>query len=322
MSQLVLAFGIVLVAWLTAGAMAVRSASRIWLRHWAERRLHGAAAVTMYLERPQQLLTAANAGVAVTLALAGVVIGWRSLADAHVAVLGLVLYAGVIVVAGQLVPRALARRWPSLVIPLTMPVLRATQVLTAPLLAFGRPPGRTSRGDRTAAETADADMQALLREGELEGVGQRDEIAIINGVMHFGRRTVRDAMTARADVFAVSDAHDAEQTATLIAESKFSRVPVYRGSLDTIVGMYHAFDVIRGGAGTLPPLRPVARAPAETRCNDLLFRMLRQRLHLAVVHDAAGQTLGIATLENLLEELVGDIRDEHDEPASRPAASP
>lgn len=314
-TRLVLVLGVVLVAWLTAGAMAVRSASRIWLRHWAERRLHGAAAVTMYLERPQQLLTAANAGVAVTLAAAGLVIGWRGVADAHVAVLGLVLYAGVIAVAGQLVPRVLARRWPSHVIPLTMPVLRAAQVLTAPVLAFGRP----SVVARAGAGDADAAMQALLREGELEGVGQREESAIISGVMQFGERAVRIVMTPRADIFAVSDALDPARTATLIAESKFSRVPVYRESLDTIVGMYHAFDVIRGGTETLPPLRPVARASADTRCSELLFRMLRQRLHLAVVHDAAGVTLGIATLENLLEELVGDIRDEHDEPAARPA---
>jgi CBS domain containing-hemolysin-like protein len=91
---------------------------------------------------------------------------------------------------------------------------------------------------------------------------------------------------------------------------------VYRGSLDHIIGMYHAFDVLKARADQLRPLRPVAYAPSDTPCNELLFRMLRARLHLAVVHDERGHTLGIVTLENLLEELVGDIRDEHDEPAA------
>ena len=79
--------------------------------------------------------------------------------------------------------------------------------------------------------------------------------------------------------------------------------------------MYHAFDVLKVQEGRIP-LRTVAHTPETTRCNELLFRMLRQRLHLAVVENSQGTVLGIATLENLLEELVGDIRDEHDEPSA------
>jgi putative hemolysin len=227
-------------------------------------------------------------------------------------VLGLAGYAAVIVIVGQLVPRAIARRWPAVIIPITMPVLRAAQALTAPLLFWGR----TRPAERTAAQD-DAAMENLLREGELEGVGKRDEFAIISGVMHFGEKAVRQVMTPRAEVFAIPDSLAARQTAMQIAESKFSRVPVYKDSLDHIVGMYHAFDVIKEGPENRPPLRPVTTTPDDTKCNTLLFRMLRQRVHLAVVQDAHGLTLGIATLENLLEELVGDIRDEHDEPAHR-----
>lgn len=308
---------VVLVAWLTAGAMAVRSASRIWLRYWAERRLRGASSVLLYLERPQRLIAASNAGVALTLGLAGVWIGWRSAAQQNVAVLLLGIYAAIVVFVGQILPRALARRWPSAFIPLGMPVLRAADIATSPLLSLGRKLAGVS--DDTKADEGGPPheaMQDLLREGEMEGVGRRDEIAIISGVMAFGEKTVRDVMTPRADVFAIAEGLDAHTVAVQIAESKFSRVPVYRGSLDHVVGMYHAFDVLKERAEQLPPLRPVAYAPADTPCNELLFRMLRARLHLAVVHDDRGHTLGIATLENLLEELVGDIRDEHDEPAA------
>jgi putative hemolysin len=188
-------------------------------------------------------------------------------------------------------------------------------MITAPLLFGGRRWAMHDaiKDDHPAAHDA---IQDLLREGEMEGVGKREEIAIISGVMEFGGKLVRMVATPRKDVFAVPQSADARSVAALIAESAFSRVPVFRDSLDEIVGMYHAFDVFRERGERLPPLRPVAYTSADTPCSELLFRMLKARLHLAVVHDQHGHTLGIATLENLLEELVGDIRDEHDDPAT------
>lgn len=318
----ILVLCILLVAVLTAGSMAVRSASRIWLRHWAERRLHGAESVQLYLERPQRLIAAANVAIALTLGFAGVWIGWRSRAEQDVAVLGLVGYAAVVVFVAQLIPRALARRFPSAFIPLGMPFLRLSQIIAEPLLSLGRRmAGVTDEGASEVAAPHEA-MHDLLREGELEGVGDTDEIAIISGVMEFGEKTVHDVMTPHQDVFAIPEGLEPRVVAVQIAESAFSRVPVYRGSLDQVIGMYHAFDVLKGHAEELPPLRPVAYASADSRCNELLFRMLRARLHFAVVHDDRGHTLGIATLENLLEELVGDIRDEHDDPSVAASAAP
>jgi CBS domain containing-hemolysin-like protein len=80
--------------------------------------------------------------------------------------------------------------------------------------------------------------------------------------------------------------------------------------------MMHAFDVLKMRGERLPELRPVTAAAVSAKCSDLLFRMLRSRSHLAIVHDEARRTVGLVTLEDLLEELVGDIRDEHDEPLS------
>jgi putative hemolysin len=306
---------LLMVAWLTAGAMAVRSASRIWLRHWAEQRLRGASSVLVYLERPQRMLVAAQTGVALTVGFVGLWIGWHSARHEEVALLGLAGYAAIVILFGHLLPRAIARRWPSVVIPITMPVLRFVEILTTPVLSTGRSivgVDPLSSGKDPAQHDA---LQDLLREGEMEGVGRREEIAIISGVMEFGGKIVREVMTPREDVFAVPLSADASTVAMLIAESAFSRIPAYRDSLDQIVGMYHAFDVLKERDEQLPPLRPVAYASADTHCSDLLFRMLKARLHLAVIHDEHGHTLGLVTLENLLEELVGDIRDEHDDPA-------
>jgi len=110
------------------------------------------------------------------------------------------------------------------------------------------------------------------------------------------------------------DGVDPHTLASQIAQSRYSRVPIYHGTLDNIVGMVHVFDVIKARGETPDALRPVAFSAPGAPCNELLFRMLRERLYLAIVRDDGGKTLGLVTLEDLLEELVGDIRDEHDEP--------
>ena len=96
-----------------------------------------------------------------------------------------------------------------------------------------------------------------------------------------------------------------------------------RGTLDDIIGMLHAFDLFKLQPGDPLPVRPVAVTPASRSCGDLLLDMQRERRHLAVVLDEFGGTLGIATLEDLLEELVGEIFDEHDdEVRATPAGGP
>ena len=312
-----LTIALIVVAWLTAGGMAVRSVSRIWLRHWAERQLRGSDAAVTYLERPHRLLTAASAGVALALLSAGIIIGinregldvvWKALT-----------FAGFVVVLGQIVPRAIARRWPSLVAPFVLPVLRLTQVVTTPIIVAGRWIARPfvhEAPEPPPDDDRDA-IQDLLREGELEGVGEHEEIAIISGVVEFSEKVVSDVMTPRSDIFALPDGMDPVAFATQIAQSAYSRVPVYHETLDNIIGMVHAFDVIKARGEVPQRLRPVAKAVPGAPCNELLFRMLRERLHLAVVRDENGRTVGLVTLEDLLEELVGDIRDEHDEPAPR-----
>jgi len=124
-------------------------------------------------------------------------------------------------------------------------------------------------------------------------------------------------MIPRDEIFAIERSASAREVAEEFATSAFSRVPVYDKSIDNIVGMVHAFDVLKL-AGERPPVpRPVATALDTTPCSELLFRLLRRSQHLAIVKDDQQRTVGLVTLEDLLEELVGDIRDEHDEPAPR-----
>ncbi len=112
----------------------------------------------------------------------------------------------------------------------------------------------------------------------------------------------------------MADDAEAYGAAERVARTAYSRVPVYHGSLDHVTGMLHAFDLLRGAEQALAAPRPVARTTPGTPCSALLYEMLRDHRHLAVVQDGDHRTLGIVALEDLLEELVGDIRDEHDEP--------
>ena len=300
------------IAWLTAASIAVRAVSRIWLRHWVEGNPAGSRVAERYLEGPARLLVAASAGSAFAIVIAGALAA-RQVGAGTRAVVTLAAVAATILVVGHILPRAVARRWASSLLPVLLPPLRAIEIALAPIVTLNRWVEHRLQADRPAPLQEPDGLEGLLREGELEGVGEQDEIAIITGVVRFGEKTLRQVMTPRSSVFSLDDSIPAPEIARRIAESAYSRVPItHNDSLDEVVGMIHAFDILRADGGK-PPLRPVPSAPGEMRCNELLFRMLRAREHLAVVRDSDGKTAGIVTLEDLLEELVGDIRDEHDE---------
>ena len=306
-----------IVAWLTAAATAVRSVSRIWLRHWVEQQLSGSGAAELYLEKPQGLLLAASTGVALTVFVSGVILANSAQGSTLMLILEGLVFALVLLVAGQLIPRAVAKRWAPQLIPVLLPPLQALELVLSPALRLVRRlttdhPGAKAEPPPTDEET----LEELLREGELEGVGEAGEIAIISGVVQFGEKRVSDVMVPRAELFALPQNMPAGEMATRISQSKYSRVPLYRDSIDNIVGMVYAFDMLKNAGTEVPPLRSVAFTKSTTSCKELLSSMLRERRHLAIVRDDAGGTMGLLTLEDLLEELVGDIRDEHDEPAS------
>jgi CBS domain containing-hemolysin-like protein len=120
-------------------------------------------------------------------------------------------------------------------------------------------------------------------------------------------------MTPRTDLVSIPEEASVDEVRQAFVQSGYTRIPVYRGTLDEIVGMVHAFDLFRLSPGDPMPVRPVAVAPASRNSGDVLLDMQRERRHLAVVLDEYGGTLGIVTLEDLLEAMVGEIVDE-DEP--------
>lgn len=306
-----------IVAWLTAAATAVRSVSRIWLRHWVEQQLSGSGAAALYLEKPHGLLLAASTGVALTVFISGVILANSAGGSILMLVVEGLVFALVLLVVGQIIPRAVARRWAPQLIPVLLPPLQALEAILSPALRLvrrlaGEPQGAKAEPPPTDEET----LEELLREGELEGVGEAGEIAIISGVVQFGEKRVRDVMVPRSDIFALPFDMPAGEMALTVAQSKYSRIPLYRESVDNVIGMVHVFDMLKNAGTEVPTLRAVAYTKQGTSCKELLSSMLRERKHLAIVRDDASATTGLLTLEDLLEELVGDIRDEHDEPAA------
>lgn len=306
-----------LVGVLTAAATALRTVSRIWLRHWAERRLAGAGTATLYLERPQRLLIAAGTGIAGLVFGLGAVLGLQRGDEGASLAQHLVIAGALLLVIGQLLPRAVARRWPAAVLPVVLPLLRVIEGLTAPLsLVAMRLVRRLRLQPHAAASTPSEALDELLREGEIEGVGAADERAIISGVVEFSGTRVGEVMTPRAEIVAVDRSAPANAVAHLVAQSKYTRVPIYDGTIDHVVGMVTSWDVIARPEAPLRAPRAVAIAGPDEPCHALMTRMLRDRRHLAIVRGETGQTLGLVTLEDLVEEFVGEIQDEHDDPTS------
>jgi len=306
MSLLFVALGLLLAAFGATTSVAVRAVSRLELTRWVARRLEGAEAAITLLSRPGDVAAAGDALTAVGVAVAGVSAPW-ALRGADVgATLALEILLGVplLALAAYFLPRAIGQRWPEKIVRSVVPRVRPAGALV----------GRIVRG---RAATERAELAALLRDSSSAGLAREDELEIVTGVMAFADRVVHEVMTPRTRIVAAPEGAATTELARLLTTCGYTRLPVFRGTLDDIVGMVHAFDVIKAGPQGAVRVRPVAHVPAARRCADALLDIRREGRHLAVVLDEFGGTAGIVTLEDLLEQLVGEIFDELDE--ARPA---
>jgi len=163
------------------------------------------------------------------------------------------------------------------------------------------------------------EMKSLFNLGAEEGVIHGDERKLLHKVLEFGDKTVRDIMVPRTKVIALPETAKFDDVRLVLHENKLSRLPVYRGSLDNIVGILNAKDLFdlsdeeerKFSLGRY--LDPPFLVPEFKRAEDLFREMRRRRTHMAIVVDEHGGTAGIATIEDALEELLGPIQDEYDE---------
>lgn len=317
MSGLLILLTLSAIALLTLGATAVSTVSRLWLRHWIEHQPEKTRNIAAHLERPARLVHAAGTAAMLLVFVAGALLaladGSRTLRFA----LDIVFLLALVLVFGQLLPRAIARRWAPEVVPVMVPMLRAVAVIVAPFQATAGWIRRmvTSVEDDSAGDARD-ELEHLLRDSALDDLNTAEEMAIISGVMQFGEKSVGDIMRPLSEVFSIPAGLSSSEVARLVSESGYSRVPVFEGDHTRIVGMVHVMDVFKSGGESVPPLLPVTRTVPEKMASELLSQLLRERRQLAIVQtatDSNASAVGMVTLEDLLEELVGDIRDEHDD---------
>jgi putative hemolysin len=173
-----------------------------------------------------------------------------------------------------------------------------------------------SREETPQTAITEAELRTLVEVGHREGVVERGEREMIHGVFELGDTTVADIMTPRTDVFGVDAATPPDRLLAEIRANLHHRVPVYEGSLDTIVGILSTRDLLPYYQG-LPPdfelrrlLTPPYFVPQTKRADELLRELQAKKLQTAIVVDEYGGTAGLVTLEDILEEVVGEIRDE------------
>ncbi len=167
-------------------------------------------------------------------------------------------------------------------------------------------------------EVTDEEVQAYIDVGEEEGILEASEGKMIQSVVDFGDRVARELMTPRIDVHAFDATQPVEELARLFSESKYSRIPIYEGSIDRITGIVHIKEVfetlVKGEARSIAEMaRPPYFVSETKKVSELLREFQSEHIQVAVVVDEYGGTAGIVTIEDVVEEIVGEIADEHEE---------
>jgi putative hemolysin len=182
------------------------------------------------------------------------------------------------------------------------------------LVAQGITGGRGSG----AAYLTEQELMTVLHVSEEQGVIEEKEEEMITGIIEIGDKTVREVMVPRTDITAVPRDSQLPQVVRVLQEQRHTRLPVYEGDLDHIVGLVHVKDLLlhlSGGVSSFElddVMRPIHYVPDSKKVDELLHQMQEEKAHMMVVLDEYGGTAGIVTLEDVLEEIVGEIRDEYD----------
>jgi magnesium and cobalt exporter, CNNM family len=253
----------------------------------------------------------------VTLALTALNAGlWEALAAACL------LVALYVVIGTCIVPQIVYRKSSGRGLAPLVPLFRAMAWLVRPITwGLGFLESLFDLGGEPRPEeepTPEEHIDALITAGEEEGIIEKGDRELIQSVVAFGDKTVREVMTPRPRVVAIQQEASLEELRELAIHEQFSRIPAYDGSIDQITGFVHVRDMFevddeeRAQRKVRDIVRPIRAVPESKPVNDLLKEMQEEGAHMAVVIDEYGSTAGIVTMEDMVEEIVGEIHDEHE----------
>ena len=235
-----------------------------------------------------------------------------------------ILLTFLLIVFGELAPKALAiQHSQSTTLAVAFPLWVFYLIFSPAIVALNWTANQVLRlfGIRPASEAehyhSGEELRFLLEQGREGGTIEEEEHELIENVFEFGETTVREIMVPRTNIAAIEVTSSRSELVNLLVEGGYSRIPVYEDSLDNIIGVVHAKDLItlmehRDLIILRDLLRPAFFVPETKPIDDLLREFQRRKVHLAMVVDEFGSTAGLVTMEDILEELVGEIQDEHD----------
>jgi CBS domain containing-hemolysin-like protein len=294
---------------------------RLSLRLMAERGGRGDR-LGRYLDDPLQLFIPLRLLIATFTVLAGVLIA--TLTDIHNAraiatlLLGIVAF---VVVCEHWLPMMIVRRDPEAVLDAVLPVFSPMAQVVQPLttLLVGLIENRRERESTNGGAESDAQPAsptAAEQQDEEHAISEEESRELLQSIVDFTETVVREVMTPRPDIVAIRSDATLAQLRELFREQQYSRIPVYGENLDNIVGIVFVKDLVALPPGAEPPLSVLMRqayfVPESKRVSELLKELQRKQAHMAIVVDEYGGTGGLVTVEDLLEEIVGEIRDEYD----------
>jgi CBS domain containing-hemolysin-like protein len=271
--------------------------------------------------------------------LAGVFDGWGASRWIAAHTLGSVIAVAILtyfhIVVGEMVPKTIALQRAEPAVLILAPVMRVLQFVAFPLIVALNGIGNgllrligvdRGRGGADQHRTPE-DLAFLVQEARAGGLLRSDAAQVVSELLEFGDLTAGEVMVPRVRIVGVPVGAETGALHSLLREHPFTRYPVYEGSLDRIVGMVHVKDLMRRPAGAAGLAEAEARAvpfvPATARMDQVMGAMRAARAQLAVVMDEHGGTAGIVTVEDLFEEIVGDVGDDlaHAQPIARDGAS-
>ncbi len=313
---------LLLSAYFSATETAFSSANTTRLKTLAEKGSGNAALALKLLEQYDRLLSTILIGnniVNIATASIGTVLFVRHYGDAG-ATISTVVVTVVVLIFGEISPKSIAKDCAERCAMLSAPILRVLIWVLMPLnLLFSLWKKLLNKVFRLSGESkmSQEELLMLVDEVQQEGSIDRDEGELLKNAIGFSEQEAQDILIHRVDLAALPVTAGKEEVAALFTQTKYSRLLVYDGSIDHILGTVHQKDFYVGCGVTDKPLRDIIAPPVFALENEpirLLLKKLQQaKTHVAVVVDEYGGTCGIVTMEDILEELVGEIWDEHDE---------
>ncbi len=318
-----IALAVLVTALLSAAEMAFIAANRVRLRHLAET---GDATAARYLEafrHPERMLSTAMMGVTIAHIAASSFATWAliPIAGGWTALVVTITLVPVMLVFGEVIPKTAARERATALIRRLFAVLELATMILAPVTWGARAlVGAALRavGLRSATTrqfVSREELKLLLQLEPTEADVTSTEAEMIDKIFELGDTAVREIMVPLVDVAALPEDATPDDAIRLIQERGFSRIPVYADRELNMVGVVTAMDLLRRGAeaSDLKSLmRPATYAPETKRIDELLTEMQKGRVQLAIVVDEYGGAVGIVTIEDIVEQIVGEIQDEHD----------